>query len=627
MAIDLEGIAALKALQDARIRAENGGVMPAADPNAAKIEAQLAEINANMSKPKKEVSLSEMLADAKAVQDANTVRDPAIVAQEADIAASIARIDANRKIQPESQPRVDTEGIAAAAEAQRANSLQSTPAESALTPKSEFVGPGEQLTDAGIPAGREMGVAFDDEGNLKPGWTKDPSGQYMTATDPNFVDQATVSSASESRAEFARSQALDANGNLKEGYTYDEFGTPVTKASVAAANQQTVGSKADAGASDHGTPYDDEGNLNNGWALNENGDAVWQGAGYNDKTGVTAKPIKDDPGVTDHGPAYDDDGNLMPGFALDDNNNAKWVGKGFVEPATAAQAEKDRKAAAAKGISAPQKEAIKKVLFKQKEDWRVRLSLAPNATYLYRAAKDSNHILFPLVETDGVIFPYTPSVSVTYQANYDGTDLTHSNYKHYQYKNSEVSAVTITATFTAQSTADANYLLAVIHFFRSATKMFYGQDSNPKNGTPPPLCYLSGYGAYQFDNHPLVLTSFAMTLPDDVDYVRAGTNMSLGTYSSDAPQKAKQKSTGWLDSIKSRLSSSKLNKGGIKDEPVFSSLGNKEATYVPSKVQFVITCLPMVTRNDVSNNFSLEKYASGELLRGSKRKTGGGGIW
>jgi len=552
--------------------------------------------------------------------------DAAVALQEERKALRVQVGDLGRKYEELATQETNAISEASKAESGPPNTETVPPPASDPGP-STFTGPTEKLTDQGIPAGKEMGVAFDDNGNLLPGWQLDPSGQYYVQGDPKYVDQSTVTSASESRAEFARSQGLDADGNLKEGYTYDEFGTPVSKASVATADQQTVSNKADAGASDHGTPYDDEGNLNNGWSKNENGDAVWVGAGYNDATGVTAKPITDDPGVTDHGPAYDDDGNLMPGFALDEDNNAKWVGKGFVEPATAAQAKKDREAAKAKGISAPQKEVIKKVLFKQKEDWRVRLSLAPNATYLYRAAKDSNHILFPLVETDGVIFPYTPSVSVTYQSNYDGTDLTHSNYKHYQYKNSEVSAVTITATFTAQDTADANYLLAVIHFFRSASKMFYGQDSNPKNGTPPPLCYLSGYGAYQFDNHPLVLTSFAMTLPDDVDYVRAGTNISLGTYSGDAPQKAKQKSNGWLDSIKSRLSSSKLNKGGIKDEPVFASLGNKEATYVPSKVQFVITCLPMVTRNDISNNFSLEKYASGELLRGSKRKSGGGGIW
>jgi hypothetical protein len=116
-----------------------------------------------------------------------------------------------------------------------------------------------------------------------------------------------------------------------------------------------------------------------------------------------------------------------------------------------------------------------------------------------------------------------------------------------------------------------------------------------------------------------------MSLPDDVDYIRAGT---YSTYSSTpGAQQEKTNATGFWDSVKARLTSSKLKKGGVKDEPTFTSLGNSEATYVPTKVQFTIGGVPIVTRNDISNNFSLEKYASGELLRGSKRQQGGGGIW
>jgi hypothetical protein len=67
--------------------------------------------------------------------------------------------------------------------------------------------------------------------------------------------------------------------------------------------------------------------------------------------------------------------------------------------------------------------------FKAQEDWRVRLSLAPGATYLYKVGQGAAGILNPLQATDGVIFPYTPAISVTYNAGYDATDVTHSNYK------------------------------------------------------------------------------------------------------------------------------------------------------------------------------------------------------
>jgi hypothetical protein len=50
-----------------------------------------------------------------------------------------------------------------------------------------------------------------------------------------------------------------------------------------------------------------------------------------------------------------------------------------------------------------------------------------------------------------------------------------------------------------------------------------------------------------------------------------------------------------------------------------------EPTYVPTKIQLSITAVPIVSRNDISNNFSLKNYATGSLLRGSQRL--GGGFW
>jgi hypothetical protein len=119
-------------------------------------------------------------------------------------------------------------------------------------------------------------------------------------------------------------------------------------------------------------------------------------------------------------------------------------------------------------------------------DWRVRLRLAPNADYLYKISETNGGpgILAPLAVTDGVIFPYTPAIETSYQAKYNPYDLTHSNYRGYFYQNSSVENVTIKGTFTAQDTYEAAYLLAVIHFFKSVTKMFYGQDAQA--GTPPP---------------------------------------------------------------------------------------------------------------------------------------------
>ena len=238
-------------------------------------------------------------------------------------------------------------------------------------------------------------------------------------------------------------------------------------------------------------------------------------------------------------------------------------------------------------------------------DWRVRLSLGPRSEYLYKNPAGAG-ILAPLIDTDGVIFPYTPTVNVTYAASYDSTSPVHSNFKINQYTASSVDTVTIGCTFTAQDTKEANYLLACIHFFRSMTKMFYGQDESPKNGTPPPLAFLYGMGAFQFEGHPLAITNFTYNLPADVDYIKA-TNSSDDTTA--APN----------------LVGGQLTPGGGAPPPNFQTAISDEITYVPTKITMSIQCIPIISRNQISSKFSLSEYAQGKLNQGSKRP--GGGIW
>lgn len=249
---------------------------------------------------------------------------------------------------------------------------------------------------------------------------------------------------------------------------------------------------------------------------------------------------------------------------------------------------------------------------RQQEDWRVRLQLAPQSTYLYNdPAIKQGDLLYPLKATSGVVFPYSPQISTSYKANYDPSDIAHTNYKQYFYKNSSVDDVQIIADFTAQDTTEALYVLAVIHFFRSVTKMFYGQDANPRAGTPPPLCYLFGYGQYQFSDHPLLITGFQYSLPNDVDYIRAGsTTQWAGQNVSSYAAKS-----GVSNSTTSRLFSSGLTVGGITPEPTFNGLSNSQATYVPTKLQITLNAVPIVTRSNIANEFSVKKYATGELLK------------
>lgn len=259
-------------------------------------------------------------------------------------------------------------------------------------------------------------------------------------------------------------------------------------------------------------------------------------------------------------------------------------------------------------------------------DWRLKLQLAPNANYLYMDANDENHILYPLRQTNGVIFPYTPTINVSYSASYDPVDLTHTNYKFYQYRNSSVGDIQISAEFTAQDTNEARYLLAVIHFFKSVTKMFYGLDTDPMKGTPPPLCYLTGYGQYQFSKHPLVITNFNYSLPADVDYIRATTPNNTGGQNlqsfSPVTKSAAGGGGGGLGGIINTVISKVLRReaaqipaGAQPSSPMFQSKDPREATYVPTKMTIQLGASPMISRFDSSNKFSVKDYAKGDLLK------------
>lgn len=332
------------------------------------------------------------------------------------------------------------------------------------------------------------------------------------------------------------------------------------------------------------------------------------GASAESGTGATGpQPVVDDPAI----PTED--------IGLDPNIN---LGEDPPQPEGSSQGLDGATTDAQQGAS--RQDAIE---FARAGDWRVRLALAPNAKYLYDVKQGQNAgILAPLRVTDGVIFPYTPNISISYAASYEPTSVTHSNYKIFQYQNSSVDNISISCDFTAQDTYEANYLLAVIHFFRTVTKMFYGQDQNPKAGTPPPLCYLYGLGQFQFNAHPLVITNFAYNLPTDVDYIRADSVITdaIDVSSGNTPTNTTP------DPSSDRLAGAdaSLAQGGTKAPPVWRTVpsGTTEPTYVPTKINLQITAVPVVSRNDISNRFSVKKYATGELLKGIDNPTSGG-IW
>ena len=153
------------------------------------------------------------------------------------------------------------------------------------------------------------------------------------------------------------------------------------------------------------------------------------------------------------------------------------------------------------------------------------IKLSPNNENDWRVKIDTNWDLFgsnklfdELKKTGGVVFPYLPNITVSTKANYTSMDTTHSNYPFQSYKNSQVDEISISCEFSAETDEDAAYWLAATTFFKTATKMFFGNSANA--GNPPIICRLSGYGAKIFNNVPVIVKSFSVDLKDDVNYVR-----------------------------------------------------------------------------------------------------------
>ncbi len=148
-----------------------------------------------------------------------------------------------------------------------------------------------------------------------------------------------------------------------------------------------------------------------------------------------------------------------------------------------------------------------------KGDWRVRITCQWNIF---------NSPLFKLLEkTGGVVWPYTPNITVSTKAEYNAISTVHSNYQMYGYKNSTVDDITISGEFTCETETDAAYWIAATTFFKTATKMFFGEGALA--GNPPLVCNLTGYGSSVFDKVPVIIKSFSVDLKEDVNYINCNT--------------------------------------------------------------------------------------------------------
>jgi hypothetical protein len=197
----------------------------------------------------------------------------------------------------------------------------------------------------------------------------------------------------------------------------------------------------------------------------------------------------------------------------------------------------------------------------ENKDWRVKIS----SNIIYQS-----NAMAPLAVTGGMVFPYLPTITMNHTAVYEAMPVVHTNYQFQAYKNSQVEDIVISGKFTVQDMGEGMYWLAMMHFLRSATKMYFGQ--GPNLGNPPPICTLNGYGDFVYKNVAVVIKSFSIQLADDVDYI----SVNMGQ-------------NGVMNGTGSQIS------------------------YVPTLSTVSVTVSPVISREKLKS-FNLTAFASGQLV-------------
>lgn len=210
----------------------------------------------------------------------------------------------------------------------------------------------------------------------------------------------------------------------------------------------------------------------------------------------------------------------------------------------------------------------------------------------------------------GIRFPTTPSVFMSHSANYDSRAVIHNNYPYYAYQNSQVDSMTINGSFPVMNANDGQHWLATMHFLRTVTKMYYGGGNN--QGNPPPTCKLNGYGDYIFQNVPVIITNFTVDFRADVDYIGVSVDATEtqnllpgGTLT----QEQLPPLPGVQQGIQSNIDGNKTY------SPINQQVQTGSTNYVPTDSMITVQCVPIYSRNKISNDFNLKAFASGDLAK------------
>lgn len=156
-------------------------------------------------------------------------------------------------------------------------------------------------------------------------------------------------------------------------------------------------------------------------------------------------------------------------------------------------------------------------------DWRARLRPKRGGQNRFYSSEGglSDYLMRPIKESNGLVWKYTPTVFTAASANYNSHTGQGMQYPVHSYENSTPPEITVTGDFSANDIYEARYMLAVMTFFKIATKADFGDIAVAKQtaGAPPPVLLFEYLGDHGYNKVPVIVSNYSMSLPNDVDYV------------------------------------------------------------------------------------------------------------
>jgi hypothetical protein len=242
---------------------------------------------------------------------------------------------------------------------------------------------------------------------------------------------------------------------------------------------------------------------------------------------------------------------------------------------------------------------------------RVRLRPKPAAAMQIYG---SNGLLQPLRQTNGMFWPYQPTITWQQAVNYSSLELIHTNQDIQAYVSTPSLSFQVSGDFSVQNQQQGIYGLAAIHFMRTVTKMRFGS-TDPNAGTPPPVLLFDAYGQYMFNQLPVIVKSFAIILPNDVDYVPVDLS-NIQTYSgaqtrTNVPGYSQLSVTPGINSFVNSANSTLMTTKLFRQD-----LTNTKDGYVWLPAVFTIT-VDLTVQNTATRlrSFNLDSFRTGELMK------------